>query len=156
PGACPRRSALTGLCHNGPDQAHVSGGDHGRDIPTPSSRPASLAPCGPRYGRGHRLRPSLLVGDAAHRTRQPPPPPITGLDMSPKRAGNGLGRTGKAQQKGRKDPVCQRPLALVQQGSSEVVGGALTAMAPVAFASGTVLVRTPGANVVALAPRTLE
>jgi hypothetical protein len=76
--------------------------------------------------------------------------------MYPYLPGNALGRTGKAQQKGGKDPVRQRPLALVQQGSSEVVEGALTAMAPVAFASGTVLVRAPAANVVALAPRTLE
>src|SRR5262245_55448404 len=95
-----------------------------------------------------------LIGQG--RIAQPPTPPITGPDMHPYLPGNALGRTGTAQQKGRKDPVCQRPLALVPQGSSEVVGGALTAMAPVAFASGTVLVRAPTAHVVALAPRTLE
>jgi hypothetical protein len=44
----------------------------------------------------------------------------------------------------------------VQQGIGEVVEGALAAMAPVAFASGTVLVRAPASNVVALASRTLE
>jgi len=44
----------------------------------------------------------------------------------------------------------------VQQSSGEVVEGALAAMTPVAFASGTVLVRAPAANVMALAPRTLE
>ena len=41
-------------------------------------------------------------------------------------------------------------------GSGEVVEGALAAMAPVAFASGTVVVRAPASNVVALAARTLE
>ena len=36
------------------------------------------------------------------------------------------------------------------------IAGALAAVAPVAFTSGTVLVRAPLANVMALAPRTLE
>jgi hypothetical protein len=50
----------------------------------------------------------------------------------------------------------QRPLALVEQGSGEVVEGALAAVTPVAFASGAILVRAPVANVVALAARTLQ
>jgi hypothetical protein len=49
-----------------------------------------------------------------------------------------------------------RQFALVQQGISEVVEGAPTAVAPGAFALRTVLVRAPASNVVALAPRTLE
>jgi hypothetical protein len=52
--------------------------------------------------------------------------------------------------------VRQRPLALVEQGSGEVVEGALAAVTPVAFASGAILVRAPAANVVALASRALQ
>src|SRR5262245_19523940 len=70
--------------------------------------------------------------------------------------GHTMRRTGEAQQKGGQDPVRRRPLALVQQSLSEVVEGALAAMAPVAFAPGAVLVRAPASNVVALAPRTLQ
>ena len=44
----------------------------------------------------------------------------------------------------------------MQQGPGEIVEGALAAMTPVAFASGTVLVGAPLSNGVALAPRTLE
>jgi hypothetical protein len=69
---------------------------------------------------------------------------------------NTPGRTGKAQQKGREYPVRQRPLALVHQGMGEVVEGTLAAMAPIAFASRSILVRAPAANVVALASRTLQ
>ena len=44
----------------------------------------------------------------------------------------------------------------MQEGLGEVVEGALTTMASVAFASGAILVRAPAANVVALAARTLQ
>jgi hypothetical protein len=44
----------------------------------------------------------------------------------------------------------------MQQGSGEVVEGALATMAPVAFAPRAVLVGTPLSNVVALAARTLQ
>ncbi len=76
--------------------------------------------------------------------------------MAPQLSGDTPRRTREAQQEGREDPGRQRPLALVQQGSGEVIEGALAAMAPVALASGTVLVRAPTSNMVALAPRTLE
>jgi hypothetical protein len=76
--------------------------------------------------------------------------------MDPHLSRNTPGRTSKAQQKGSEYPVRQRPLALVQQGIGKVVEGALAAMAPVAFAPGAVLVRAPAANVVALAPGTLQ
>ena len=66
------------------------------------------------------------------------------------------GRTGETQQKGGEEPVRQRALAPMQQGRGEVVGGALTVMAPVAFAPGSILVCAPLANVVALAARTLQ
>ena len=46
----------------------------------------------------------------------------------------------------------------MQQGRGEVIEGALTAMAPVPLAPtrGSIVVRAPRANVVALAARTLE
>src|SRR5215831_586244 len=85
------------------------------------------------------------------RIAQPPAPPITGADMDPHLPRNAPGRTGKAQQKGGEYPVHQRPLALVQQGSSKVVEGAFTAMAPVAFAPGAIVVGATASNMVALA-----
>ena len=44
----------------------------------------------------------------------------------------------------------------MQQGSGEVVEGALAAVTPGAFAARSILVRAPAANVVALAARTLQ
>jgi hypothetical protein len=44
----------------------------------------------------------------------------------------------------------------MQQGSGEIVEGALAAMAPVTFASWAILVCAPLSNVVALAARTLQ
>jgi hypothetical protein len=44
----------------------------------------------------------------------------------------------------------------VQQGISEVIEGALAAITPVAFAPGSIVVRPPRINVLALAPGTLE
>jgi hypothetical protein len=70
--------------------------------------------------------------------------------------GNAPGGTGETQQKGGKDPVSQRSLAPMQQGISKVVERPLTALAPVAFAPGSILVHAPLANVVALAARTLQ
>src|SRR5512144_1822249 len=69
--------------------------------------------------------------------------------------GNAPGGTGETQQKGGKDPVSQRSLAPMQQGISKVVERPLTAMAPVAFAPGSILVHAPLVNVVALAARSL-
>src|SRR5919199_999048 len=90
------------------------------------------------------------------RIAQPPAPPITGADMEPHLSRNAPGRTGQAQQKGGEYPVHQRSLAVVQQGISEVVEGALTAMAPVAFAPRAIVVGAPASNMMALAPRALE
>jgi hypothetical protein len=50
----------------------------------------------------------------------------------------------------------QRPLALGQQRVGEVVEGASTAVAPVAFQPWTVVVHAPGTDVTALAPGTVE
>ena len=47
-------------------------------------------------------------------------------------------------------------MELSEQSIGEVVEGALAAMAPVALASGSILIRAPAANVVALAARTLQ
>src|SRR3712207_8677891 len=47
-------------------------------------------------------------------------------------------------------------LPILQEGIGEVVEGALAAVAPVAFAPRPVSVRAPAANVLALAPRTLQ
>jgi hypothetical protein len=76
--------------------------------------------------------------------------------MHPSCPGNAARRTRQAQQEGGEHPVRQRLLTLVEQGVGEVIAGALAALTPGAFAAGTVLVRAPAANVMALAPRTLE
>jgi hypothetical protein len=91
-----------------------------------------------------------------HGIPPPPAPTIARTDMDPHLPRHAPGRTGQAPQKGGEDPVRQQPLALVSQGIGEVIEGALAAMAPVACAPGAVVVRAPAANVVALAPRTLE
>jgi hypothetical protein len=76
--------------------------------------------------------------------------------MDAQLSGDAPRRAGETQQKGGENPVRQWSLAPMQQGSGEVVEGALTAMAPVAFAPGAVLVCAPLANMVALAARTLQ
>ena len=50
----------------------------------------------------------------------------------------------------------ERPLALMEHGVSEIVEGALTAVAPVPFASGSIVIIAPWIDSVALAPGTLE
>jgi len=76
--------------------------------------------------------------------------------MHPHLAGDAPRGAGEAQQKGGQYPVRQRPLALVQQGVGEVIEGALAAVAPVAFASGAVVIIAPWIDVVTLVPGTLE
>ena len=95
-----------------------------------------------------------LVGEG--RIPQPPAPAIARPDVDAHFPGNAPGRAGETAQKRRENPVRQRPLALVEQGASEVSEGALAAMAPGAFASRAVVVRAPVSNVVALAARTLQ
>ena len=90
------------------------------------------------------------------RIAEPPAPAIARPDVDAHFPRNAPGRAGKAEQKGRENPVRQGPLALVEQGRGEVVEGALAAMTPVAFAARSILVRTPAANVIALAARTLQ
>jgi hypothetical protein len=50
----------------------------------------------------------------------------------------------------------ERPLALGEQRVGEVIEGTPTAMAPIAFQPGPVVVMAPGTDVVALATGTLE
>jgi hypothetical protein len=72
--------------------------------------------------------------------------------------GNTPGRTSKAQQKGGENPVGEGALAAVQECAREVIEGALAVLllTAVAFQSGLVVIRPPGTNVVALAPRALQ
>jgi hypothetical protein len=70
--------------------------------------------------------------------------------------GDAPGRAGETEQKRREKPVRQRPLVPMQQGASEVSEGALAAVTPVAFASRSVVIRAPAANVRALAAQTLQ
>src|SRR3981081_57863 len=65
---------------------------------------------------------------------------IAGPDMDAHFPGNTPRRTGEAHQTGREYPERQRPLALMQQGISEVVEGARVALAPGASAAGAVVV----------------
>jgi len=95
-----------------------------------------------------------LVGDSS--IPEPPAPAITGPAMDAQLSGNTPRRTRETEQKRRQNPVRQRPLALVEQGSGEVVEGALAAIAPVAFAARPVVIRAPWVDVVAVAPGTLQ
>jgi hypothetical protein len=53
-------------------------------------------------------------------------------------------------------PVCQRPLASVQQGIGEVIEGALAVVAPVAVAAGSVVVHAPRIDMATVASGTLQ
>src|SRR5262249_23912474 len=87
---------------------------------------------------------------------QPPAPAIARPAMHPQLSRNTARRAREAQQEGGKNPVGQRALALVEQRIGEIIEGALTAVVPVAFAAGSVVVRAPRIDVLALAPGTLE
>jgi hypothetical protein len=67
---------------------------------------------------------------------QPPAPAIAGTDMDPQLSGDAPRRTRQAQEKGGKDPMRERPLALGEQRVGEVIEGTPTAMAPIAFNPG--------------------
>ena len=76
--------------------------------------------------------------------------------MDPQLPGNAPRRTRQTQQEGGQNPVCGRPLALVEQGMGEVVEGTLAAVAPVALAAGAVVVIAPWIDVVALTAGALQ
>src|SRR3989454_679604 len=86
---------------------------------------------------------------------QPPAPTIAGTDMDPHLPRDTPRRTGETEQKRCQNTVWQRPLALMEQGIGQIVEGALAAVAPVAFASGSVVVIAPGTNGLAVATGTL-
>src|SRR5262245_13667080 len=95
-----------------------------------------------------------LVGERG--IAEPPAPAIARSDVNAHFPGNASGRAGETEQKRCENPVRQGPLALVEQGTSEVVEGALAAVTPVAFASRSILVRAPASDGVTLASRTLQ
>jgi len=104
----------------------------------------------------HRaLQPTIgFVGDGG--IPEPPAPAITGPTMDAQLAGNPPRRTRETEEKRRQHPVRQGPLTPVEQGSGEVVKGALAAVTPVAFTPGAIVVRPPRIDVLTLAPGTLE
>ena len=77
------------------------------------------------------------------RIPEPPAPAVAGPDMDAQLPGNTSRRTGKTKEKGRQNPVRQRPLAPVKRVRGEVVEGAFAAMTPVAFTSGAIAVCPP-------------
>ena len=70
--------------------------------------------------------------------------------------GDTTGRTREAQEKGRHNPVRERPPALGQQRVGEVIEGVPTAVAPVTFQPWPIVVHAPGTDVLAVTPGTLE
>jgi hypothetical protein len=78
--------------------------------------------------------------------------------MDPQLFGNPTGCTRQAQQKSSENPVWQRPFAVIEQRTGEVIEGALAGFlfTAVAFQSCLVVVRAPRADVVALTAGTLE
>src|SRR5882724_2862596 len=89
---------------------------------------------------------------------QPPAPAIAGPDMDAHFPGDAPRRARQTQQKGGKNPVGEGALAAVQECAREVIEGAFTVLllTAVAFQSRLVVIRPPGTNVVALAPRALQ
>ena len=87
---------------------------------------------------------------------QPPAPTVAGADMDPQLPGDATGRTRETQQKGRQNPVRERPLALGQQRVGEVIEGAPTAVAPITFQPWPIMVGAPGTNSWAVTPGTVE
>ena len=95
-----------------------------------------------------------LIGEGG--IAQPPAPAIAGADMDTHLPGNAPRRAGETEEKGGQNPVWQRPLALMEQGIGQIVKSALAAVAPVAFASRSVVVLAPRINVLALTPGALQ
>jgi hypothetical protein len=95
-----------------------------------------------------------LIGQGS--IASPPTPTIAGADIDTQLPGHTTRRTREAQQKSGEDPVDERPFALGEQCVGEVVEGAPTAVAPVAFDPWPIVVCAPRTDVLALAPGTLE
>jgi hypothetical protein len=77
-------------------------------------------------------------------------------EMYPHLPGNAPGRTGETQEKGGKDPVRERLLALGEERLGQIVERPPAAFAPVAFQSLPIMVCAPGPDFVAVTPGTLE
>jgi hypothetical protein len=77
----------------------------------------------------------------------PPAPAVAGPDRETQLPRKTTRRTGETPQENGKNPVRERPLALMESGVGEVVEGASAAMAPGAFAPGSIVVRAPGTDV---------
>jgi hypothetical protein len=76
-------------------------------------------------------------------------------------SGNTPRRARQTEEESRQNPMWERSmwersLALMHQGSGEVVEGALAGAAAVALAPGAVVVSAPGTDIVTLTPGTLE
>jgi len=78
--------------------------------------------------------------------------------MDAQLSGNPPRRTRQAQQKGGENPVCEGALAAVQEGTREVMEGALAGLlfTAVALQARLVVICPPGTNMVALTSGTLE
>jgi hypothetical protein len=73
-----------------------------------------------------------LVGDDC--IAEPLAPAIAGADIDAQLPRNTMGRTRETQEKGGKDPVCERPLAMSRERLGQAVEGAPTPDGPIAFA----------------------
>jgi hypothetical protein len=78
--------------------------------------------------------------------------------MDPELSGDTPRGTRQAQQEGCQDPVHERALAAVQERAREVIEGTLAGLlfTAVALQSGLVVIRAPGADVVALTSGALQ
>ncbi|HEX2242440.1 MAG TPA: hypothetical protein VHK27_04120 [Gammaproteobacteria bacterium] len=76
--------------------------------------------------------------------------------MDTQLSGDATRRTRQTQQEGGENPMHQRAFAVGQQRMGEIVEGAPTASAPVAFASGSVVVSAPGTYILAGTTGTLQ
>ncbi len=80
---------------------------------------------------------------------------IAGTDMDSQLPDDAPGGTGEVQQKGREDPMRERPFALGEERVGEVVEGAPTTVAPVAFQTWSIMIAAPGIDIVAVTPGTV-
>src|SRR6516164_3933337 len=89
---------------------------------------------------------------------QPPAPARARPAMAPHLSGNAPGRTRQTEQKSGEKPVGEGALTAVQEGTREVIEGALAGLlfTAVTLQSRLVVIRPPGTNVVALTSGALQ
>jgi hypothetical protein len=95
-----------------------------------------------------------LIGQGS--VAKPPAPTIAGAHMHTQLPGDATGRTREAQQKGGQNPIRERPLALGEERLRQVVKGTPAVFAAVAFEARSVMISTPGTNLLAVAMGTLQ